>query len=73
MNYFIQSLNRFVCFFLKNANALLVFFKWVPYMQISDMILGVNIIGEKVNAASVIGGFGGVLKNPAGVLGSRAA
>ena len=44
-----------------------------PIMQISDMILGVNIIGEKVNAASVIGGFGGVLKNPAGVLGSRAA
>ena len=41
-----------------------VFFKWVPYMQISDMISGVNIIGRKVSVSSGNGprGFGGVLR-----------
>ena len=35
-----------------------------PYMQISDMILGVNIISGKVSVASVnrAGGFWGVLR-----------
>ena len=42
----------------------MVFFNQVPYMQISDMILGVNIISGKVNIASVngAGGSGGILR-----------
>ena len=47
-NFFIHSLNRFK----KNAFALQVFFNLVPYMQISDMIVGVNIMGGKVSVAS---------------------
>ena len=59
---FFHSLNRFFFFF--NVYTLLVFFKQVPYMQISDMISGVNIIGRKVSVSSVNGprGFGGVLR-----------
>ena len=49
----------------KNANPLLVFFNWVPYMQISDMISGVNIISGKVSIASV-NGAGGVLRPQCG-------
>ena len=49
-----------VCFFLKKKNvyALLVFFNWVPYMQISDMTPGVNTIGGKVSVANVNGAGG---------------
>ena len=47
---------------------LLVFFNQVPYMQISDMIPEVNIIGRKVSVASVNGavGSGGVLRSQQG-------
>ena len=43
-------------------------------MQISGMILGVNIFGEKVSVASVFGtgGFGGVLRPQWRVLGGGA-
>ena len=41
--------------FFKNFYVLLVFFKLVPHMQISDMILGVNIIDKKVRVVSVNG------------------
>ena len=47
MNIFIHPLNRFIL--KKNAYTLLVFFSWVPYMQLSHMIPGVNIIGRKVS------------------------
>ena len=62
-NFFIHPLNRFVLK-KKNAYALLVFLNWVPYMQLSHMIPGVNIIGRKVSVASVngAGGSGGVLR-----------
>ena len=42
----------------------MVFFNQVLYMQISDMILGVNIISGKVKIASVNGAgvSGGVLR-----------
>ena len=45
-------------------NVLLVFFIRVPYMQISDINPGVNIIGGKVSIASVnrAGWPGGVLR-----------
>ena len=48
----------------KNAYELLVFFNWVPYMQPSHMIPGVNIISRKVSVSSVngTGGSGGVLR-----------
>ena len=36
----------------------LVFFSKVPYMQISDMIPEVNIIGRKVSVMSVNGAVG---------------
>ena len=73
MNFVIHSLNRFV-FFLKCFYTLLVSLSQVPYMQISGMILGVNIFGEKVSVASVIGtgGFGGVLRPQWRVLGGGA-
>ena len=51
INFFIHSSNRFVL--KKNAYALLVFFNRVPYIQLSYMIPGVNIIDRKVNVASV--------------------
>ena len=40
------------------------YYKGVPYMQISDMILGVKIIGGKVSVGNVNGvvGFVSVLK-----------
>ena len=46
----------------------------VPYMQISDMIAGVDIIGGKVSVASAIGvgGYGDVLTQQQGVLGGGA-
>ena len=50
----ISSFFKQVCF-EKNAYGLLVFFNWVPYMQLSHMIPGVNIIGRKVSVASVNG------------------
>ena len=50
-NFFIHSLNRFVL--KKNAYGLLVFFSRVPYMQLSHMISGVNIISRKVSVASI--------------------
>ena len=40
-SFFIHSLNRFF-FFKKNAYVLLVFFNWVLYMQMSDMVPGKN-------------------------------
>ena len=56
-NFFNHSLNRFVS--KKNAYELLVFFNQVPYMQLSHMITGVNIIGRKVSVASINGVGGG--------------
>ena len=53
----IPSLIRFVSK-KKKTYGLLVFFNWVPYMQLSDMIPGVNIIGRKVSVASVNGAGG---------------
>ena len=60
-NFFIHSSNRFIL--KKNAYGLLVFFNRVPYMQLSHMITGVNIIGRKVSVASINGAgvSGGVL------------
>ena len=46
-NFFIHSLNGFVLKKKKNAYALLVFINLAPYMQLSHMIPGVNIIGRK--------------------------
>ena len=59
-NFFIHSLNRVAL--KKNAYALLVFFIWVPYIQLSHMIPGVNIIGRKKSVVSInrAGGPGGV-------------
>ena len=54
----ISSLIRFVSKKKKKTYGLLVFFNWVPYMQLSDMIPGVNIIGRKVSVASVNGAEG---------------
>ena len=53
---------------------LLVSLNQVPYMQISGMILGVIIFGEKVSIASVNGtrGFGGVLRPQWRILGGGA-
>ena len=53
---------------------MLVFYNWLLYIQISDVIPGVNIIGRKARIVSVngAGGSGGVLRNPAGVLGDGA-
>ena len=31
----------------------MIFFNWVPYMQISDVIPGVNIISGKVSVANI--------------------
>ena len=61
-------LNRFAL--KKNAYGSLVFFNQVPYMQLSHMIPGVNIISRKVSVASVNGvwGSGGVLRTPVGPL-----
>ena len=55
-NFFSHSLNRFVL--KKNAYELLVFFNQVPYMQLSYMIPGGNIIGRKVSVASINGAGG---------------
>ena len=50
-----------VCFEKKkNAYALLGFFNLVPYMQLSHMIPGVNLISRKVSVAST-NGAGGTL------------
>ena len=59
-------LNRFAL--KKNAYGSLVFFSQVPYMQLSHMIPGVNMIGRKVSVASVNGawGSGGVLRSQRG-------
>ena len=56
-------------FFKKNAYVVLVFFNPVPYMQISDVILGVNIIDEKVIVVSInrAEGFVVVLRPQRGV------
>ena len=58
-NFFIHSLNRFLW---KKKNCLRVarVLQLVPYMQISDMILEVNIISRKVSVASFYraGGLG---------------
>ena len=51
MNFFIHFLHRFV-FQKKNAHVLLVFFNRVPYIQMADVIQGVNIISGKVSIAS---------------------
>ena len=40
-------------FWKKNVYKLLVFFNWVPYMQLSHMIPGVNIIGGKLSIVSI--------------------
>ena len=57
-----HSLNRFFLFcfvlFFKNGYALLVFCNRIAYMQISDMISGVKIVGRKVSVASVKGAGG---------------
>ena len=65
-NEFLHSFFKQVCFcFFKYAYVLLVFFNWVPHMQILDMILGVNIICWKVSIASINGaGALGVFWNP---------
>ena len=55
-HFFIHSLKRFIL--KKNAYGLLVFFNRVPYMQLSHIITGVNIIGRKVSVASVNGAGG---------------
>ena len=67
MKFFIHSLNRFVLK-KKKAYGLLVFFNWVPYMSLSHMILGVNIIGRKMSVVSIngAGGYGGVLRTQRG-------
>ena len=54
MDFFIHSLNGFVLK-KKNAYALLVFINLVPYLQLSHIIPGVNIMGRKVSVASVNG------------------
>ena len=54
MNFFILSTGLF---FKKSAYALLVFLSWLPFMQISDIILGVNIISRKVSLASANGAW----------------
>ena len=61
MNFFILSTGLF---FKKSAYALLVFLSWLPFMQISGIILGVNIISRKVSLASANGAwwFKGVLR-----------
>ena len=53
-------LKEVLFFFWKNIYTLLVFFNHVPYVQISDMIPGVNTISRKVNIGSVnrAGGLG---------------
>ena len=61
----ISSFCKQVCFEKKkNAYVLLVFFNRVPYMQLSHMIAGVNIIDRKVSVASINGAgeFGGSLR-----------
>ena len=49
---------------------MLVFFNWVPYIQLSHMNPGVNIINKKVSLASFngAGGSGGCSETPAGPL-----
>ena len=56
----ISSFFKQVCFFFKNASALLVSFNRMPYMQMLDKIPGVNIIGAKLSVASInrAGGLG---------------
>ena len=62
-----------VCFFLKQCLHVAVFFNWVPYIQISGMIPGMNKINGKVSVASIYrtGGLG-CSETPARVLGGRA-
>ena len=54
---------------------MLVFFNRVPYMQLSHIIPGVNINGEKVSIANVNGAgrSGGVLRSHDELLGGRAS
>ena len=56
-----------------NAYEFLVSFNPVPYMQISGMIPGVNIIGGKVSLARVkgTGRIWGYSETPMGVLGAE--
>ena len=63
-SFFIHSLSSF---FL-SAYTLLFSFTRVSYLQISDMIPGMNIIDGKVSAASFngAGGSGGVLRSQQG-------
>ena len=52
-----QQISSFILWtgllFFKNLFKLLVFFNRVPYIQISDMIPGVNIIGRKMSTANI--------------------
>ena len=69
----ISSFFKQVCFFLKkNAYMFLFFFNRVPYMQISGLIPGANIIGRKVNVASINRewGSGSVLRPQQGFYGA---
>ena len=52
---------------------LLVFFNWMAYMQISGMLLGVNIISRKNSVASInrAGGVWGCSETTVGVSGAR--
>ena len=56
---FIHSANRFVLK-KKNVYVLLVFFNWVPYMQLSQMIRGLNQIVRKGSVASINKAEGGL-------------
>ena len=60
-------------FFKMNAHAFLVYFNWVPYIQTSDMIPGVNTMGGKVREVSdnKAGGLG-CSRTPTVVLGGTA-
>ena len=64
--FFIHSLNSFV--FKNKCFCVAGFLQSVPYVQISDMIAGVDIIGGKVSVVSVIGaeGYGDVLTQQRG-------
>ena len=63
-NFFIRSLTGLFWKKKKSYYTLLVFFNRVPYMQLLQMIPGVNIICRKVSVESVngVGGSGGSLR-----------
>ena len=60
----ISSYFKEICLFLKNAYTLLVFFNRLPYMQISEMLPRVIIIGGKVSVVNINGFYrsGSVLR-----------